>query len=291
MSTGSEEINERYTRCRMLLTREIARLRKTVSATTIPHKEKRNALWLKQIGDSIAASASSIMPGLSIVSITNIHTGLRETVALNPKCSAEKNAVLYYKKSLRAQKNEKAATGNQVATIGNLNDLRDALHRLEKAAAEDPLLLNETIEQCIAILEGAAPGSTAGNKDTSTPSPYRRVSYEGWDIYIGKTDEQNDELSLKFAKASDIWFHVAGNAGSHVIIRRPKGTPEPPDTVIRAAAALSAWYSKQRNAPTVEVHMTEARNVRKRRGAPAGEVMIEQWKSLKVAPRPPESFT
>jgi predicted ribosome quality control (RQC) complex YloA/Tae2 family protein len=293
MKPAAEALSARRKWCRMLLTREIKRFEKTSGAAGTSPTPERNALWLKQIGDSINAAAGSLPQGAKEISLVNIHTGISETVSLNPKCSAEKNAKLYHRKALKAEQAENRQSGTLSNIANDINVLRDALRHLDDAfAARDENLLSEAISQGVAALESTVPGVTGQATATTnivTP-PYRFVSVAGWNIYIGKTDEQNDELSLKFAAPTDIWFHVAGHAGSHVIIQRPKGAPEPPQTVITAAAALSAWYSKQRRAPLAEVHFTTARHVRKRRGAPAGEVVVELWKTLKTAPRSPESF-
>ncbi len=294
MEQAAEALSARRKWCRMLLTREIKRLEKASGATGASPTPERNALWLKQIGDSITAAAESLPRGVKEISLVNIHTGISEKIPLNPKCSAEKNALLYHKKALKAERAEKQHSGTLSDITTDINALRNALRRLDDAfTARDDYLLGDAISQGIAALESAVPGVTEQTSAVGTVStpPYRLVTVEGWNIYIGKTDEQNDELTLKFAAPTDIWFHVAGHAGSHVIIQRPKGAPEPPQSVITAAAALSAWYSKQRGAPLAEVHFTTARHVRKRRCAPAGEVLVEQWKSLKTAPRSPESFT
>jgi len=105
---------------------------------------------------------------------------------------------------------------------------------------------------------------------------------------LGKNSEQNDELSIKFAKPSDIWLHVAAHAGSHVIIRHKKDTPNPPKDVIHKAAQLAVWYSKARHTSYAEVHVTEARFVRKRRHAPPGEVIAERCKAVRVEPKDPK---
>ena len=120
--------------------------------------------------------------------------------------------------------------------------------------------------------------------------PFRHIHIDGWDIYIGKNDSQNDELSSSFATPWDIWFHVADHPGSHVLIRRPKGREMPTKEILEKVAALAVWFSKARNAPFAKVNYTEARNVHKRKNAPAGEVVVERCKKLKVSPCSPENL-
>jgi predicted ribosome quality control (RQC) complex YloA/Tae2 family protein len=106
---------------------------------------------------------------------------------------------------------------------------------------------------------------------------------DGWEALAGKTDADNDLLSLKTARADDLWFHVHGLPGSHVILRGPDDD-KPAKTMILAAAAIAAWHSKARNAGTVSVSCTEAGHVSKPRGAKPGTVSIRREKMIRVRP-------
>lgn len=121
---------------------------------------------------------------------------------------------------------------------------------------------------------------------SSKGRPYRSFVHAGFEILVGKAASDNDHLTFNVAQPHDLWLHVAGGTpGSHVVIRNPdKGTV--PEDVTRCAAALAAWYSKARNAARVEVHLCRASDVKKARGAPAGQVQISRYKSIKVAPAP-----
>jgi len=122
---------------------------------------------------------------------------------------------------------------------------------------------------------------------SSKGKPYRTVFIEGFEVLIGRGAEDNDYLSLQVAEPHDVWMHVAGGTpGSHVVIRNPERI-EVPRTVIEAAAAAAAFYSKARGTPRVEVHYCQASNVKKPRGAPAGLVEISKYKSVKVSPKQP----
>jgi len=112
---------------------------------------------------------------------------------------------------------------------------------------------------------------------------------DGWTIHAGKTDEDNDILSLSFARQNEHWFHVNGMPGSHVILRPPEGQEElvPERRLLEMAAAVAAWHSKARNAGTVSVTTTLARNVSKPKGAHAGLVEVCAVKNIKVRPALP----
>ncbi len=119
------------------------------------------------------------------------------------------------------------------------------------------------------------------------PDVWKYALPGGWEALAGKTDADNDRLSLKAAAANDLWFHVHGLPGSHVILRGPEGETATAE-LIRQAAAIAAWHSKARNAGIVPVSCTEAKNVSKPRGAKPGTVTIKREKTVKVRPALPE---
>lgn len=117
--------------------------------------------------------------------------------------------------------------------------------------------------------------------------PYRTIRVQGYEVLVGRGDEDNDHLTFAVAEPRDLWLHVAGGTpGSHVVVRNPDGG-EVPREVVETAAAAAAWYSKSRGAPRVEVHVCRASDVSKPRGAPAGLVELAKWKSVKVKPALP----
>ncbi len=120
-------------------------------------------------------------------------------------------------------------------------------------------------------------------KEPPEPDVWKYELAGGWDVLAGRTDADNDRLSLKTARANDLWFHVHGLPGSHVILRGPDGE-KPGNDLIKAAAAIAAWHSKARNAGTVPVSCTEAKHVSKPRGAKPGTVQIRREKTIKVRP-------
>jgi len=108
----------------------------------------------------------------------------------------------------------------------------------------------------------------------------------GWTALVGRTDGDNDYLSLKVARAGDWWFHVRGMPGSHVVLRCPSGE-DPNRETLKAAAAIAAYHSKAREGGVVAVSATRARFVSKPAGAKPGTVRIRREIVLKVRPRIP----
>ena len=124
--------------------------------------------------------------------------------------------------------------------------------------------------------------------DDIQPDCWKYDLADGYEVLAGKTDADNDILSLKLAAPGDLWFHVRGLPGSHVILRHPEGQ-KPDSSTIKQAAAIAAWHSKARNAGTVPVCYTEAKHVGKPRGAKPGSVTVKREKIVKVRPALPET--
>lgn len=123
-----------------------------------------------------------------------------------------------------------------------------------------------------------------------SPEEVRAFTYllpGGWTVLAGKTDLDNECLSLKVARPDDYWFHAHGLPGSHVILQGPEGD-RPDRETLKRAAAIAAYHSKARAGGVVPVSYTQARHVSKPRGAKPGTVEIRKEEMLKVRPGIPE---
>ena len=115
---------------------------------------------------------------------------------------------------------------------------------------------------------------------------YRTETVEGFEVLVGKGDADNDALTFRVGEPHDLWLHVSGSPGSHVIVRNPDRLPELPPAVVQRAAELAAWHSKARGARgKVEVHLCRVADVSKPRGFAPGEVRLRRWDAVKVYPR------
>ena len=128
-----------------------------------------------------------------------------------------------------------------------------------------------------------------GQNRFKAPPPPQLLTYTlapGWKVLAGRTDADNDQLSLRIARPNDWWFHVRGMPGSHVILQAPSGQ-EPPSVILKQAAAVAAYHSKARNGGVVAVSVPRARFVSKPRGAKPGTVQIRKAKVIKIRPALP----
>ncbi len=258
--------------------------------------DSRKHTWFTQIGDSLMVLSTSIQKrGNQSITLQNVHTQLQEEVTLNPKLDIKENAELFFKKGKKGKRGAEISEKKVEATQAEIDSLRilqsKADELLKQKDDADPVSLEKLISEIKNALGETQNQNQGDRQKKNEPSvPYRHYTLDGWDIYIGKTDTQNDELSIHFARPSDIWLHVAGHAGSHVVIRRPKNAEQPPKDVLEKAAMMAVWFSKAKHTSYSEVHYTEARFVRKRRHAPAGEVMIDRHKSIRVSPKSPQEI-
>jgi predicted ribosome quality control (RQC) complex YloA/Tae2 family protein len=111
------------------------------------------------------------------------------------------------------------------------------------------------------------------------------TSPDGMIVLVGKTAKDNDVLSLKLAVARDFWFHVAGESGSHVVVRNPDKLDALPRETKRFAASLAAGYSKARKGGKTAVHMARAGDVGKKRGMAPGKVTLRRFTTVHAHPK------
>jgi predicted ribosome quality control (RQC) complex YloA/Tae2 family protein len=110
------------------------------------------------------------------------------------------------------------------------------------------------------------------------------TSPDGMTVLVGRTARDNDVLSIKLAAPRDFWFHVAGESGSHVVVRNPDNLDQLPSETKRFAAGLAAGYSRARRGGRVAVHMARAGNVSKPRGLAPGKVQLRRYSTVHATP-------
>lgn len=119
------------------------------------------------------------------------------------------------------------------------------------------------------------------------PQVWRYELGAGWIALAGKTDADNEVLTLEYAWPNEFWFHVRSMPGSHVVLRHPEGQ-EPDKLFLEKAAAVAAYHSKARGGGVTAVSCCQIKNIKKPRGASTGTVQISKERVLKVRPALPE---
>ena len=125
--------------------------------------------------------------------------------------------------------------------------------------------------------------NTSKKENKQKNEPLHFISSDGFDIYVGKNNTQNDFLTLKFANSQDIWFHTKNIHGSHTIIKLGINKDVPKSTMLEAAQ-LAAFYSKARQSSKVPVDYTQIKNVKKPSGAKPGMVIYENYNTIYADP-------
>jgi len=300
-----EQIRACRHKIKTLLKHEVRKLEKQKQ----DEREAGQYLRYSQMADSLMADPKSHPRGSAKALVENAHSGEIEEIALNPAFDALENAELLYRKARKGKRGHETALKLMQETEAKTIELQKIIEKIDALISEKKLSgdrvyqgesqlagrqfteddLKEVQELCLQFLpqEAAAVGKP---KNTDKKVPFKRFVIDDWEVFLGNNSTENDEISTRFAKPSDIWLHVAGHAGSHVIIRRPKNTPPPPSAVIQKAAQLAVWFSKAKHTSFAEVHVTEARFVHKRRHAPPGEVIAERCKAIRVEPKNPQEM-
>lgn len=234
----------------------------------------------KHAGDLILANLNMILPGSSEAELQG-YDGEKMVVALDPKRSPAGNAEHYFKKYRKARSGGKIIADRQAQTEAELAFLAALLIDVERAETEEALLeVSGRLTQHGYLLP--ARGEARVQKPHEVAG-IRREYYRGWEILIGKSAAGNDHISTRIADREDLWLHAEGMPGSHVLIRNPERTQIPPE-VLRRAACRAAYHSKGRNAGKVAVTYTQARFVKKPKGAKPGLVTLSTRSTIMAVP-------
>lgn len=239
----------------------------------------------KMYGDLITANMYKIKYGMKSIAVENFYAdGELTEIPLKEEISPSQNAQRYYKKYSKAKTTEQYATEQIKIAEEEKYYLESVLENLEKV--ENPAELDEIRLELAS--EGYLPKvNLKQKKQQKKLEPIKFVSSDGFEILVGRNNRQNDELTLKMAYSTDIWFHTKNIPGSHTIVRT-KGTGEAPDTTLMEAAKIAAYYSKGKNSSQVPVDYTAVKNVKKPNGAKAGMVIYDRYNTVYVLPELPE---
>lgn len=232
-------------------------------------------------GELLTANLHSLKSGTDTAAVDNYYADPVERIAipLDRQLTPGENAQRYYKKYQKLKAARDMAIVQREQTLSELNYLEGQLDNLTKCTAENEL--SELIEELKD--QGYIKRDKGGKKKMklAASKPMHFVSSTGTDIYVGKNNRQNDELTLRFASPNDIWMHAKNIPGSHVIV---KGASEQDTATMTEAALLAAYYSRARGSENVAVDYTPRKYVKKPAGAKPGMVIYTTNKTAYVTP-------
>lgn len=225
-----------------------------------------------------------IEPGASSVTVPNYYDNDKEVkITLDPDRTPSENAQRYYEKYEKQKRTYEALSELIRQTQADVDQLESIRTFLDQAQSEADL---NQIREELAASGYLKKHDTQKKKGASRPEksrPWHYVTEDGYDIYVGKNNLQNDELTFRFANASDWWFHSKKAPGSHVIARRKDGQ-DLPDHIFELAAGAAAWHSSAREADKVEIDYVQRREVKKPNGSKPGFVVYYTNYSMTAKP-------
>lgn len=231
-------------------------------------------------GDLINANIYRLEKGMTVCTLDDFYTGKKREIKLDARLTPSQNAQKYYAEYRKLDTAEKMLTELIKKGADDLVYLDSVLDCISRNENEQELneIRRELREQ--GFIRGGGNKSDDKRKKLSEPMKFR--STDGFEILVGKNNRQNDQLTLKTAKATDIWLHTKDIAGSHVIIKTDGKTP--PDGTILEAAQLAAFHSKGKSGSGVPVDYVAVKFVKKPAGAKPGMVIFTNNKTLYVTP-------
>ena len=236
---------------------------------------------LRQLGDILTANLNRITKGQPSIECQDFYDEDMKTVSipLSPILSPQQNAAKFYKDYTRMKNAEKELTKQIALGQEELEYLESVLEELNRADTEAEL---EEIRQ--ELQSGGYLRQDTGRKKMkqSKLPPMRFESTDGFPIYVGRNNRQNDELTFRLARKDDIWCHASKVHGSHVIISC--GGKTPPDNTITQAAQLAAYYAETGGGQNIPVDVTVVKQVKKIPSGKPGMVIYHSYKTVIANP-------
>ena len=238
-------------------------------------KKEKYRVW----GELLNTYGYEVEPGAKSMEALNYYTNEMIQIPLDETMTPQENAKKYFDKYSKLKRTKEALDTLLQETGDEIKHLESIAASLDIASSEEDLV---QIKEEMMEYGYVKRKNTGGKKVKVTSRPYHYISSDGYDIYVGKNNFQNDELSFKFASGNDWWFHAKGQPGSHVIVKSKN--EELPDRTFEEAGKLAAYYSKGRQAPKVEIDYTQKKNLRKPTGGKPGFVVYYTNYSLLIEP-------
>ena len=256
--------------------------------TALERNRKKYDLQSKQIKDTLSREKYKVYgelihtygynlePGAKKLEALNYYTNEMVTIPLDPQKTAMENAQKYFDKYNKQKRTFEALSELVKETSDEITYLESVSNSLDIARSEDDLMqIKEEL-----IDSGYIRRKFTKKKVKITSRPFHYISSDGYHIYVGKNNVQNEELTFHFAVGNDWWFHAKGVPGSHVIVKT--NGDELPDATFEEAGRLAAYYSKNRGNEKVEIDYIEKKHVKKPGGGKPGFVVYYTNYSLMI---------
>ncbi len=254
----------------------LERNRKKYNLQSKQLRDTENRDKYKVYGELINTYGYNLEANSKVLTCLNYYTNEEITIPLDPTMTPQENSQKYFAKYNKQKRTFEALSELIQETSDEITYLESISNSLDIALSEDDL--GQIKEELIA--SGYVRRKNTKKKVKLHNKPMHFISADGYHIYVGKNNLQNDELTFSFATGGDWWFHAKGAPGSHVIVKT--NGDELPDTTFEDAGRLAAYYSKNRGNDKVEIDYIEKKHVKKPNGAKPGFVVYYTNYSLVI---------
>lgn len=247
---------------------ERARKKYDLQSRQLKDTEKRDKY--KVYGELLTTYGYELTGGEKSFTCDNYYTNEQITIPLDENMNAVENAKRFFDKYSKLKRTFEALSVQLEDTKQEVTHLESISNALDIARQEEDLsTIRHELSEFGYIKRHDKKGK--GNKKTAKSKPLHYISSDGFDIFVGKNNYQNDELTFKIATGNDWWFHAKASAGSHVIVKTEG--KELPDRSFEEAARLAAYYSKAREQGKAEIDYIQKKHVKKPNGSKPGFVV------------------
>ncbi len=269
-------IRQKSTDLRHVVQTALERSRKKYDLQSRQVKDTQNRDKYKVYGELINTYGYNLEPGAKDLACLNYYTGEEITIPLDNTKTPQENSQKYFAKYNKQKRTFEALSELIKETADDIEYLESISNALDIALSEADLLqIKEELMQ-----SGYIRRKFSKKKVKLTSKPLHYISSDGYHMYVGKNNLQNDELTFSFANGNDWWFHAKKTPGSHVIVK--SGGGELPDRTFEEAGRLAAYYSKKQGSSKVEIDYVEKKHVKKPNGAKPGFVVYYTNYSLVI---------
>lgn len=270
-------IRQKSVDLRRIVQTALERSRKKYDLQRKQLRDTENRDKYRVYGELINTYGYGLEEGAKQLTALNYYTNEEITIPLDETKTPQENAKKYFDRYNKQKRTFEALSDLIRETDEEIRHLESIATALDIALTEDDLVqIKEELVQYGYIRRH----SNGGKRVKITSKPFHYISSDGYDMYVGKNNFQNEELTFKFAVGSDWWFHAKGAPGSHVIVKARNELP--PDSTFEEAARLAAYYSKNRGAEKVEIDYVEKKHVKKVSGAKPGFVIYHTNYSMMI---------
>ena len=242
-------------------------------------RDTENRDKYKVYGELIHTYGYDLEEGAKQLEALNYYTNENVKIPLDPTLDAKANAQKYFDKYGKLKRTYEALTDLIEETKSEIDHLESIATSLDIALTEDDLvqIKEELVEY------GYIKRKRTDKKAKIKSKPFHYISSDGYHMYVGKNNYQNEELTFKFATGNDWWFHAKGMPGSHVVVKTNNET-DLPNRMFEEAGKLAGYYSSGRDSDKIEIDYLQKKNVKKPNGSAPGFVVYYTNFSLTVHP-------